>query len=51
VQETGKVTTNGRRPKGPEREDYAHASLRIGVHAIRRASGSIDVERLKAAEG
>jgi hypothetical protein len=38
-----------RRPE-PDRTDYAQSALRIGVRAIQQASGSIDVERLKAVE-
>ncbi len=37
-----------RRAAGAERDEYAACALRLGVLALRQASGSIDVERVRA---
>ena len=34
-------------PEGPPREQYALSALRLGVLALRQASGSIDAERIR----
>jgi gas vesicle protein len=34
-------------PEGPPREQYALSALRLGVLALRQASGSIDTERIR----
>ncbi|MCX7803774.1 MAG: hypothetical protein N3A38_01160 [Planctomycetota bacterium] len=41
------VAELGRRPEGEERERYALAALRLGVLALRQASGMVDAETVR----
>lgn len=42
------VAELARHPDGPAREQYALSALRLGVLALRQASGSIDADRIRA---
>ena len=42
------VAELARHPAGPAREQYALSALRLGVLALRQASGSIDADRIRS---